>query len=124
MGSGTWKNFRTMHDQIIADTMFPFNDLYKRIWRYLKSGRWQALDRILFRKRDTVRIGLTRVYKDAEVNTDHHLLASKLYCQSMGSTEPPKKESKNNPQAGGKKLYLKKVPAKFDLSTGNNYDGE
>ena len=60
-------------------------------------------------KRYITKTGLTRVYRDAGDDTDHRLLVSKLRCQRMRSTGPPKKDAKGRSKLSALKEWAKRT---------------
>ena len=66
---------------MITDTWFPHKAIHKGTWRHPGTGKWHTLDHILLPTQMRKRIKDVRVYRGADIDSDHLMVVGKLYME-------------------------------------------
>ncbi|VDL98662.1 unnamed protein product [Schistocephalus solidus] len=66
------------HRLLLTSTLFRIPTREKATWTHPRSRRWQLLEYVLVRRRDRQDVLVTKVIRDVDGWTDHHLVISQM----------------------------------------------
>ena len=107
-----------MNGMVITGTLFPHKNIHKQTWISPDGKTKNQIDHVLINKRFRNSVKDSRVYRSADIGSDHHLVCIKI---NLKLKNKPKNNEHTRTKYDTTKLQSKDILKKYTTTVRNRY---
>ena len=111
-------DFCAEHELIITGTLFPHKDIHKLTWVSPDNRTVNQIDHTLINKKFRTSVKDTRVYRGADISSDHYLVKTSIKLKLRRNNKEVQKRAKYDVD----KLKEEDIRMQFSIKLNNRYE--